>query len=88
MLEQQIQLHPRDVTAHYQKGLVLQDSGRPQEALVSFEETILLDPLFAGAHYSKDLTLLRADFLHETSKIVEHSRYLPLSSYGISARLY
>lgn len=48
-----IQAYPKNASAHYEKGLVLESLGGHDEAFQAFEQAILLDPKNNDAHFHK-----------------------------------
>ena len=51
------QCAPEDATSHFNLAVLLEDRGRPDEAIHAYEQAIARDPDAADAHYNLGLLL-------------------------------
>lgn len=72
LLEQALEREPRNPTALYRYGILLQATGKIRDGLKLFEKVIALDPSNAGAHAHYGHALAR---LGEPEKGIEYIRY-------------
>src|SRR4029453_2750776 len=62
---------PRDPIAHFNLAGLLEESGRAQDAVASYQHAIAADPDFADAHYNLGLLL---DSLGRRTSAMTHLR--------------
>ncbi len=86
-------MQPGNLEPHYNKGVVLHQAGRVDEAAASFECTIVIAPQFAAAHSA--LGELRSEAGDHESALRHHERAVALepgnaelhNNYGLALRL-
>ncbi|HEY2924752.1 MAG TPA: tetratricopeptide repeat protein, partial [Candidatus Eisenbacteria bacterium] len=52
-----VQCAPEDATGHFNLGVLLEDRGRPDEAIQAYEQAIARDPDAADVYYNLGLLL-------------------------------
>lgn len=75
-LREALRLDPKFAKAHFQLGTVLEDSGRPEEALAELEEAANLNATYAEPHMAMARILHRLGQEAEAKKEVETYRRL------------
>lgn len=66
-----IDLHPKDWSAHYDKGRLLASMGRKEEAIKAFDKAASIDPEQPHAYYEKAMIVASLGRKDEALKLID-----------------
>ena len=70
------ELLPNDKTIYIQRGLVYQDMGNHQFAIMDFKQAIKIDPEYALSHFHMGVSKLKSRLVHKAIKYFKQSEHL------------